>query len=138
MIKRTTVSFAIIIGFWAIFSATSTQAQLLGTACEPYGSVTIRNEPATDNLPVVAFIEGVEMARCLTLGGQYLLSIAKDNPETPSKEGWAAGDIIAIRVNGNLANPSFAASSGRARVDLLVSALSIRLDTWGKIKALFK
>ncbi len=112
--------------------------ELLGTACEPYGSVTMRGEPAVDNLPVIAYIDGVEMARGTTLGGQYLLLIAKDNPATTEKDGWVEGDVITIKVNGNHANPAFAAAAGRIRVDLSISALDVRLDTWGKIKALFK
>lgn len=122
----------------AILITSGYAQELLGTACEPYGSVTMRGEPAVDNLPVVAYINGVEMARGTTLGGQYLLIISKDNPETVEKDGWADGDIIAIKVNGNHANPVFAAIGGRIRVDLNVSALDVRLDTWGKIKALFK
>ena len=121
-----------------IVSASVSYGQLLGTACEPYGSVSIRNEPATDNLPVVAYINGQEMARCMTDGGQYSLFIVKDDPDTPEKEGWAEDDIILIRVNGNDANPTFLAQSGRSRKDISISALDVRLDTWGKIKALFK
>jgi hypothetical protein len=114
------------------------QVDLLGTACEPYGSISIHGEPAADNLPVVAYINGVEFGRCLTLGGQYQLYIAKDNLETPEKDGWDTGDIIMIKISGNLANPSLTAIPGRSRVDLSVNTLSVRLDTWGKIKALFK
>jgi hypothetical protein len=114
------------------------QVDLLGTACEPYGSISIHSEPAADNLPVVAYINGVEFGRCLTLGGQYQLYIAKDNLETPEKDGWDSGDIIMIKISGNLANPSLTAAPGRSRVDLTVNTLSVRLDTWGKIKALFK
>jgi hypothetical protein len=125
--------------FILIMSAVAfAQVDLLGTACEPYGSISIRNEPAADNLPVIAYINGAEFGRCLTLGGQYQLYIAKDNPDTPEKEGWDAGDVIVIKVSGNPANPSLAAAPGRSRLDLTVNTLSVRLDTWGKIKALFK
>jgi hypothetical protein len=123
---------------FAVLITALASAQLLGTACEPYGSVTVRNEPASDNIPVVAYINGQEVSRCQTLGGQYLLSITKDDPDTPEKDGWVAGDIIIIRVNGNVANPSLAAAPGRLRLDLVVGTLDVRLDTWGKIKALFK
>jgi hypothetical protein len=132
------MKIAISVALFIISLSVLSQAQLLGTACEPYGSVTIRNEPAADNLPVIAYINNIEVARCQTLGGQYLLSIAKDNPDTPERDGWVAGDVISIRINGTLANPSLAASPGRVIVDLTVSTLSVRLDTWGKIKALFK
>jgi len=121
-----------------LVSAVLSYGQLLGTACEPYGSISIKNEPAVDNLPVIAYINGQEMARCLTNGGQYSLFIIKDDPETPEKEGWADGDIIAIHVNGVEANPTFPAQMGRVRKDLTVTTLDVRLDTWGKIKALFK
>ncbi|HGY10795.1 MAG TPA: hypothetical protein ENK36_00335 [Desulfobacterales bacterium] len=110
----------------------------MGTACEPYGSISIKDEPAVDNLPVIAYINGEEMARCLTNGGQYSLFIIKDDSETPEKEGWADGDIIVIHVNGVEANPAFLAQMGRVRKDLTVTTLDVRLDTWGKIKALFK
>jgi hypothetical protein len=116
----------------------SAQTEILGTSCEPYGSVSIHNEPAADNLPVVAYIDGMEMARSQTLGGQYQLTIIKDNPDTPQKEGWAVGDVVIVKVNGSQANPSLAAAPGRSRVDLMISVLSVRMDTWGKIKALFK
>jgi hypothetical protein len=114
------------------------QTDLLGTAFEPYGSVSIHSEPAADNLLLIAYIDGVEMARCQTLGGQYQLFIMKDDPDTQQKEGWATGDVIVVKVNGSQANPSLAAAPGRTRIDLVVSALSVRMDTWGKIKALFK
>jgi hypothetical protein len=121
-----------------LLSVVASYGQLLGTACEPYGSVSIRNEPAADNVPVVAFIDGREVARCLTYGGQYSLFIALDDPDTPEKEGWADGDNIVIQVSGIEAYPSFKAQQGRIRVDLTVNTLGIKLDTWGKIKALFK
>ncbi len=133
-VKNISVAFLLL----TILAAGAVAQELLGTACEPYGSVTMRGEPAADNLPVVAYIDGVEMARGATLGGQYLLLIPKDNPETTEKDGWAEGDVIIIKVNGNHANPAFAAVAGRIRVDLSISALDVRLDTWGKIKALFK
>ena len=112
--------------------------QLLGTACEPYGSISISGEPAADNLPVVAYISGQEFARCLTIGGQYSLFIPIDDADTPEKEGWADGDRIEISVNGTAASPSFYAQQGRIRQDIILTALNVRLDTWGKIKALFK
>ncbi|NLI16535.1 MAG: hypothetical protein GX409_09650 [candidate division Zixibacteria bacterium] len=132
------IRFGIALFTLIISAAAFAQVDLLGTACEPYGSVSIHNEPAADNLLVVAYINGVEFARCLTLGGQYQLYIPKDNQDTPEKDGWNYGDIIIIKINGNQANPSVAASPGRSRVDLSVNTLSVRLDTWGKIKALFR
>jgi hypothetical protein len=125
------------LAFCFLLAGTS-HSQLLGTACEPYGSISIKDEPAADNIPVVAYINGQEMARCLTQGGQYSLFVPKDDADTAEKDGWADGDNIVIYVNGIEAHPSFEAQSGRIRVDLTVSALGIKLDTWGKIKALFK
>jgi len=119
-------------------SSTVSNGQLLGTACEPYGSIAISGEPATDNLAVIGYINGQEYDRCLTLGGQYSLLIPMDDPDTPEKEGWSSGDKIDIKVNGTLASPSFYAQAGRIRQDFAITALSIKLDTWGKIKALFK
>lgn len=132
------VKFSILVIGLIIFAGGTVHGQLLGTACEPYGSISIKGEPAADNLPVVAYINGVEFARCLTLGGQYALLIVRDNPDTQEKEGWAANDIITVKVNGTEAGPSFTADEGRVRHDLSILTLSIRLDTWGKIKALFK
>ena len=118
--------------------AAVSSGQLLGTACEPYGSISISGEPAADNLPVIAYIGGQEFARCLTIGGQYSLIIPVDNVDTPEKEGWADGDKIEIGVNGTMASLSFYAQQGRIRQDIMLTALNVRLDTWGKIKALFK
>lgn len=130
--------FGILSFILVINGAALAQVDLLGTACEPYGSISIHNEPAADNLPVIAYINGVEFGRCLTLGGQYQLNIPKDNSETPIKDGWEYGDVIIIKIGGNQANPLISAAPGRSRVDLTVNTLSVRLDTWGKIKALFK
>ena len=112
--------------------------QTLGTDCEPYGSISQKGQPVENNLPVVAYINNQPMARCLTNGGQYSLVIPLDNPDTPEKDGWSAGDIITIRVNGSETYPSLTASPGRIRHDLQVSTLDVQLDTWGKIKALFQ
>jgi len=130
----------ILIGVIICVLATSSPSfgQLLGTACEPYGSISISGEPAADNLPVIAYINGQEFDRGHSIGGQYSLFIAKDNPDTQTKEGWAPGDNITIKVNGVEATPSFAAQQGRIRIDLTLTTLGIKLDTWGKIKALFK
>ena len=114
------------------------QAQLLTTSCEPYGSISIKGEPASDNIPVVAYINGQEVARCTTLSGQYALIIPKDNPDTGEKEGWTSGDIIIIQVNGTEVSPNLDAQQGRIRHDLVLYTLDVKLDTWGKIKALFK
>jgi hypothetical protein len=110
----------------------------LSTACEPYGSVMIQGQPAANNLIVIAYVGDIELARTHTANGQYALFIPKDNPDTPQREGYRDGEIISIRVNGNQTLPSFEAFSGRQRRDLEVSALSVRQDTWGRIKALFR
>jgi hypothetical protein len=123
--------------FIAIGIVTS-NAQILTTSCELYGSISISGEPAADNLPVVAYINGQEYAKCFTVGGQYSLVIIRDNPDTGEKEGWAEGDVIVIKINGTEATPSLMAQAGRIRLDLNITTLSVKLDTWGKIKALFK
>lgn len=110
----------------------------LGTACEPYGSVTIKGEPAADGMLVIAYVGDVELARGQTEGGQYSLYIDLDDPDTPQRDGYQPGDIINIRVNGNPGEPAFEAFAGRLRRDIEVTALSIRLETWGRIKALFR
>jgi hypothetical protein len=112
--------------------------QPLSVACEPYGSVTINGSPASDNMLVLAYVGDIELARTTTDGGQYSLLINLDDPDTPQREGYQPGDIINIRVNGNPATPAFEAFAGRHRRDLEVVTLSVRLETWGRIKALFK
>ncbi len=111
---------------------------IVGTACEPYGSVTIKGEPAADGMLVIAYVGDIELARGHTEGGQYSLYIDLDNPDTPQREGYQPGDIIDIRVNGNPAGPAFEAFAGRLRRDIEVTTLDIQLETWGRIKALFR
>jgi hypothetical protein len=113
-------------------------AQQTGTACEPYGSVTIKGEPAADNMLVVAFVGEIELARARTSGGQYSLYIELDDLDTPQREGYQPGDIITIRVNGDPANPAFEAFAGRHRRDVDVITLDIQFESWGRIKALFR
>ena len=111
---------------------------IVGTACEPYGSVTIKGEPAADGMLVIAYVGDIELARSHTEGGQYSLYIDLDDPDTPQREGYQPGDIINIRVNGNPAGPAFEAFAGRLRRDIEVTTLDIQLETWGRIKALFR
>ncbi len=110
----------------------------LGTACEPYGSVTIKGVPAADGMLVIAYVGDIELERGETEAGQYSLYIDLDDPDTPQREGYQPGDIISIRVNGNPAGPAFEAFAGRFRRDIEVTTLDIRLETWGRIKALFR
>jgi hypothetical protein len=110
----------------------------MGTACEPYGSVAIEGQPAANNLLVVAYVGEIEVARTHTFGGQYSLFIPRDDPETPNRDGYRAGEVITIFVNGNPATPAFEAFMGRQRRDLEIATLSIKIETWGRIKALFK
>lgn len=113
-------------------------AQETGTACEPYGSVTIKGEPAANDMLVVAYVGEIELARTRTEGGQYSLYIELDNPDTPQREGYQQGDIITIRVNGDPTNPAFEAFAGRHRRDIEVITLDIQFESWGRIKALFR
>lgn len=135
-------SFSIFISILAIFvivSWSGVSAQVgLSTACEPYGSVTIENQPAANNLVVIAYVGDIELARTHTANGQYSLFIPKDDPETPQREGYRDGETITIRVNGNPTVPAFEAFAGRQRRDLEVTTLSVRQETWGRIKALFR
>ncbi len=112
--------------------------QPLGVDCEPYGSVTINGFPASDNMIVIAYADDIELTRGVIEGGQYSLLINLDDPGTPQREGYQPGDIINIRINGNPATPAFEAFAGRQRRDIEVVTLGIRLETWGRIKALFK
>ena len=112
--------------------------QPLSVACEPYGSVTINGSPASDNMLVIAYAGDIELARTTTEEGQYSLMINLDDPNTPQREGYQPGDIINVRINGNPATPAFEAFAGRHRRDLEVISLGVTLETWGRIKALFK
>ncbi len=106
--------------------------------CHPYGPVEYQGDSDRDGLEVVAFIKGQEFASCLTKDGEYSLFIPKDDPVTLEKEGWEERDIITIKVNGLVANPSFEAFEGARWIKLSVSTLSVPPTTWGKIKALFR
>jgi len=113
-------------------------AQQTGTACEPYGSVTIKGDPATDNLIVIAYTGDFELARTLTSNGQYSLYIPLDDLTTPQREGYQPGDIITIRVDGDPANQAFEAFAGRQRRDIEIITLDVEFNSWGRIKALFR
>jgi hypothetical protein len=128
----------LLITFVAVVAASVSGAQELGTACEPYGSVTVKGEPASDNMVVIAYVGEIELARSLTEGGQYSLFIPLDDPDTPQRDGYQPGDIISIRVNGNQANPAFEAFAGTQRRDLEIITLDIQFESWGRIKALFR
>jgi hypothetical protein len=131
--------------FWLLFgvilitlSVTASAQVGSGVACEPYGSVTINGQPAPDGMLVIAYVGDIELARTTTEGGQYSLYIDVDDPDTPQRDGYIEGDIINIRVNGNSVDIAFEVFSGSQRRDLIVLASIIRLETWGRIKALFK
>jgi hypothetical protein len=136
MVNRGLITLVLIL---MALSVSPALAQMpLGIACEPYGSVTIKGDPAADGMLVIAYVGDIELARSQTEGGQYSLYIDLDDPDTPGREGYQPGDIISIRVNGNPAEPAFEAFAGRLRRDIEVTTLDIRLETWGRIKALFR
>jgi len=132
------LKFLIFCVFFIAILVSTSSAQQTGTACEPYGSVTIKGDPASDNMVVIAYVGEIELARSQTAGGQYSLYIELDDPNTPEREGYQLGDIIAIRVNGDPANPAFEAFAGRQRRDIEVITLDVQLESWGRIKALFR
>jgi hypothetical protein len=132
------LGFVAILIFVALLGTTARAQEILGTACEPYGSVLIEGQPAANNLVAIAYVGEIELARTHTINGLYSLFIAKDDETTPQREGFRTGDIITIRISGNPALPSFEAFSGRQRRDLQITTLAIRSETWGRIKALFK
>ena len=70
----------------------------------PWGSVTINGQPAADGLSVKAYINDVLVAEMPggTVGGYYALVVPADNPDTPAKDGGAAGDSIVVRVDGKV------------------------------------
>ena len=119
-----------------IYSAVLTFA-VIGE-CQPYGDVIFDGHSIDDGLQVKAFIGEAVMATGTTAGGGYSIAIPPDNLETPDKEGWAPGDMVTIQIDGRIATPSFEAFLGSERHDLRIATLDVKLDTWGKIKALFK
>jgi hypothetical protein len=131
-----TIFLSILLSIVTVSVANSQQP--LSVACEPYGSVTINGSPASDNMLVIAYVGDIELARTSTEGGQYSLMINLDDPNTPQREGYQPGDIINVRINGNPATPAFEAFAGSHRRDLEVITLGVTLETWGRIKALFK
>ncbi len=136
MFNRKILAFALLS---ILTLAVSSRAQFsMGTECEPYGSILMRGEPASDGLAVIAYVGDIELARTQCSGGQYSLVIPTDDPDTPQRDGYQPGDIITILVGGNPTNPAFEAFAGRQRRDVEVITLDIRFETWGRIKALFK
>ncbi|MCP4631633.1 MAG: hypothetical protein GY855_01810 [candidate division Zixibacteria bacterium] len=127
----------IIISIIAVLLVSSAAYALLGE-CQPYGDILLDNEMIEDGLPVKAMIGNDIVASGRTTGGGYSLSIQPDNLDTPQKDGWLQGDLITIQVDGRIASPSFEAFLGSQRHNLRIATLDIKLDTWGKIKALFK
>lgn len=121
-----------------LFLCVLVAADELAWYCRPYGTINYRGELAPDGLKVVAFINGTELASCETKNGEYSLAIPKDDPATPTKEGWAKEDVVNIKVGGFSAVPSFKAFEGTERINLYLPTLDVKLTTWGKIKALFR
>lgn len=109
-----------------------------GAPCQPYGDVTFHGEPAPDGYKIEALIDEAKFAETETKNGKYNLTIPGDDPLTQTKEGWTDGDRIAFKVNGYKALPTFEAFEGVKNYDIFVPSLDVKLDTWGKIKALFK
>lgn len=128
----------IILGIAAVIIISSAGAYAVLGECQPYGDATYEGQPVADGLEVKAFIGEIIVAQSATIGRGYSLAIPADNPETVEKDGWVAGDVITIHINGRIATPSFQAFAGSERHNLEVNTLDIKLDTWGKIKALFR
>lgn len=128
----------VVVAFVIIGIGTTYAQDPMSVNCEPYGSVNINGSPASDNVLIVAYVGDIELARTYTSGGQYSLLILLDDPDTPQREGYQPGDIINVRVNGYPANPAFEAFAGRHRRDLEVISTGVTIETWGRIKALFK
>jgi hypothetical protein len=113
------------------------QEEIFGSCCL-YGSVTYRGDKAPDGYTVEAWAGDQKLAETKTGKGDYLICIPQDNLNTPQKDGWANGDLITLKVNGNQALPTVEASLVTKKQDISVPSLNVKLTTWGKIKALFK
>ena len=132
-------STALAIVLFGILLSVPASGQIsLITNCEPYGSVNYNGQPAPDNMVVIAYVGDFELGRCFTASGQYSIVIPLDNPDTPQRDGYRATDIITMRVNGNIATPSFEAFAGHQRRNIDVILSDIQTQTWGQIKALFR
>lgn len=89
----------------------------------PWGSVTINGQPAADGLSVKAYINDVLVAEMPggTVGGYYALVVPADNPDTPAKDGGAAGDSIVVRVDGKVVSQTLIwQSADTQRYDLSI------------------
>ena len=113
------------------------QEEIFGSCCL-YGLVTYRGDKAPDGYTVAAWVDDHKLAETKTSKGEYLICIPQDDPGTPQKDGWAYGDLITLKVNGNQAVPTLQAFPGTKNENVSVPALNVKLTTWGKIKALFK
>jgi hypothetical protein len=109
--------------------------------CEVYGSLKIDGYPVVTGVELVAVIGADEVARAsVTQTGAYSLVIRRYDPQKPDLKGYRTEeDIITVYADGRRAEPSFAATAGRRKIDLTVKTTSeVEQTTWGKIKALFK
>ena len=125
------------LAFLTIWASSKAQEESLGACCL-FGSVNYRGDRTADGYTVEAWIGDQKLAEAKTREGEYLVCIPQDDLSTPKKEGWAQGDWITLKVNGNSALPTWEAFSGTKNLDISVPSLNVRLTTWGKIKALFK
>ncbi len=122
----------------AVIALTAYSAYAVLGECQPYGDIVYEGKPVENGMEVKALIGEMVLATGTTAGGGYSIVIPADNPNTPEKDGWVEGDVITIKINGRVATPSFPAFLGSQRHNLQVASLGVKLDTWGKIKALFK
>ena len=97
--KRLVVAMALIL---AVFNATAATAGPPILPSSFYGVVQIGGANVVTGTTVTALINGVEYAHATVqiYQGQSVasLDVPADDPQTPAKEGGAAGDVVHFRV----------------------------------------
>jgi len=117
------------------------EAFFFGTVCLVSGTISIHDQPAAKDLPVIAYIGADLVAQSTTKeDGKFELSIPQYDPESPDVKGYqSSSDIIQVKLNGRDAKPTFSPLKQNIKINLNIEqTLDVRLSTWGKIKALFK
>jgi len=107
------------LNYWGSSKA---QEESFGSCCL-FGLVNYRGDKTPDGYTVEAWIGDQKFAETKTISGNYLICIPQDDPTTPEKDGWANGDWIILKVNGNQALPTVQAFSGTKIQDIWVPSL---------------
>lgn len=112
-----------------------------GDDCTISGNLQINGQNAPAGSLVEAYIDDEKIVSTRTIqAGKYEITIPKYDPADPSQKGYhSENDVVLIKVDNRKAEPTFNPAPGAMKINLNVNtSLSVKLTTWGKIKALFK